>query len=162
MDGYARQLDHATNGVLMNLIADANPITGEGAVVEPIYLHLPVTDPEIVADFAEASDGRDRQELALAALTIGILSTKAARGAVDGATIWQEGDQLAEMDGAIEAIRKQIAGFEEIKTSVRTKVGSGEKILNRARLMEEEIAKRLSALNSQLDRVRATTTEGQG
>jgi len=162
VDGYARQFDQATNGVLMNLIAAANLITGEGAVVEPIYLHLPVTDPEIVAAFAEASDGRDRQELALAALPIGILSTKAARGAVDGATIRQQGDQLAEMDGAIEAIRKQIAGFEEIKTSAQTKVGSGEKILNRARLMEEEIAKRLSALTSQRDRVRATTTEGQG
>jgi hypothetical protein len=56
----------------------------------------------------------------------------------------QEAASLAEMDVAIEAIRKQIAGLEEIKTSARTVVGGGEKILNRARLMEEEIAKRLT------------------
>ena len=74
----------------------------------------------------------------------------------------EEAASLAEMDVAIEAIRKHIAGFEEIKTSARTVVGGGEKILNRARLMEEEIAKRLSALTSQLDRLRATTVEGEG
>jgi hypothetical protein len=74
----------------------------------------------------------------------------------------EEAASLAEMDVAIEAIRKQITGFEEIKTSARTVVGGGEKILNRARLMEEEIAKRLSALTSQFDRLRATTTEGEG
>src|SRR5262249_17438186 len=63
----------------------------------------------------------------------------------------------AEMDVAIEAFRKQIAGFEEIKTSARTVVGGGEKILNRARLMEEEITKRVTGLASQLDRLRAAT-----
>lgn len=74
----------------------------------------------------------------------------------------EEAASLAEMDVAIEAIRKQIAGFEEIKTSARTVVGGGEKILNRARLMEDEIAKRLSALTSQLERLRATNSEAEG
>ncbi|MBU6257928.1 MAG: hypothetical protein KGO01_05855 [Burkholderiales bacterium] len=73
----------------------------------------------------------------------------------------EEAASLAEMDGAIEAIRKQIAGFEEIKTSARTVVGGGEKILNRARLMEEEITKRLSGLETQLGRMRAGTGDGQ-
>ena len=73
----------------------------------------------------------------------------------------EEAASLAEMDVAIEAIRKQIAGFEEIKTSARTVVGGGEKILNRARLMEEEIDKRLSALASQLERLRSGACEGE-
>ena len=60
----------------------------------------------------------------------------------------EEAASLSEMDVAIEAIRKQIARFEEIKTSARTVVGGGEKILNRARLMEEEIGRRLAALGS--------------
>jgi hypothetical protein len=73
-----------------------------------------------------------------------------------------EAASLAEMDGAIEAIRKQISGFEEIKTSARTVVGGGEKILNRARLMEEEIGKRLTALALHLQRLRAEAGEGNG
>lgn len=57
-------------------------------------------------------------------------------------------------------LRKQISGFEEIKTSARTVVGGGEKILNRARLMEEEISKRLSALGAQMQRLRHAAGEG--
>ena len=70
-------------------------ITSEATgIVEPIYLHLPVTDPETIAALAESAEGRDRQELALTALKIGILSLKAARGTVDGTAIRQEGDRL--------------------------------------------------------------------
>ena len=69
----------------------------------------------------------------------------------------EEVASLAEMDVAIEAIRKQIAGFEEIKTAARTVVGGGEKILNRARLMDEEITRRLVGLDTQLGRLRAAT-----
>jgi hypothetical protein len=71
----------------------------------------------------------------------------------------EEAASLSEMDVAIEAIRKQIAGFEEIKTSATTIVGGGDKILRRARLMEEEIGKRLLSLTSHMDRLRAATNE---
>lgn len=77
----------------MNSTATAISVSEVSA--EPIYLHLPVTDPETVAVLAEVSDGRERQELALNALKIGILSLKAARGTVDGAAIRHEGDRLA-------------------------------------------------------------------
>src|SRR5205085_2571230 len=43
---------------------------------------------------SEAREGRDRQELALTALKIGLLSLRAARGTVDGAMVRQEGDRL--------------------------------------------------------------------
>ena len=33
--------------------------------LDPIYLHLPVTDPETITALSEAPEGRDRQELAL-------------------------------------------------------------------------------------------------
>ena len=55
---------------------------------------------------------------------------------------------------------QQISGFEEIKISARTVVGGGEKILNRARLMEEEIGKRLGALGAQMQRLRNAAGEG--
>jgi hypothetical protein len=44
----------------------------------PLYLHLSVTDPETVAALSEAAEGRDRQELALTALKIGIFKYYAA------------------------------------------------------------------------------------
>lgn len=73
-----------------------SPVTSTlaGTAFEPMYLHLSVTDPETLAVLADASEGRDRQELALTALKIGILSLKAARGTVDGAVVRQEGDRL--------------------------------------------------------------------
>lgn len=55
----------------------------DGADIEPLYLHLSITDPEVVQALSEAGEGRDRQEFALTALRIGILSLKAARGTVD-------------------------------------------------------------------------------
>ena len=66
-----------------------------------------------------------------------------------------EAASLADMDVAIEAIRKQVAGFEEIRTTARTVINGGEKIASRARLMEEEIARQMSALMAQLARLRA-------
>jgi len=74
----------------MKSLTAATPSAG----LEPLYLHLSVTDPDTVAALAEAPEGRDRQELALTALKIGILSLKAARGTVDGAAIRHEGDRL--------------------------------------------------------------------
>lgn len=61
---------------------------------EPLYLHLSITDPEVVQTLTEAGESRERQELALTALRIGILSLKAARGTVDGATVRSEGERL--------------------------------------------------------------------
>lgn len=66
-----------------------------------------------------------------------------------------------EIDGAIEAIRKQIAGFDDIRTSARTVMNGGEKILNKARIMEEEIVRRMGALETHIGRLRQWT-EGKG
>ena len=70
------------------------PAASAAPHLDPIYLHLPITDPETISALSEATEGRDRQDLALTALKIGILSLKAARGTVDGATIRHEGDRL--------------------------------------------------------------------
>jgi len=70
--------------------------TAQIAVGDALYLHLSVTDPDLVAALSEVQEGRERQEMALTALRIGILSLKAARGTVDGVAIRQEGDRLLE------------------------------------------------------------------
>ena len=67
----------------------------------------------------------------------------------------EEAASLLEMDAAIEAIRKQIAGFEEIQTTARTVVNGGEKIHNRARIMGEEIERRLLTLQDHARRLRS-------
>lgn len=65
-----------------------------GATSEALYLHLSITDPEVVAALSEAGEGRERQDFAVTALRIGVLSLKAARGTVDGAAIRSEGDRI--------------------------------------------------------------------
>ena len=77
---------------LLNIVQSS--AGGMDGADEPLYLHLSITDPEVVRSIAEAGEGRERQELALTALKIGILSLKAARGSVDGAAIRHEGDRL--------------------------------------------------------------------
>jgi hypothetical protein len=74
-------------------IVDASG-TGSGVSAEPLYLHLSITDPEVAQTLTEAGESRERQELALTALRIGVLSLKAARGTVDGSTVRSEGERL--------------------------------------------------------------------
>lgn len=70
------------------------PSASNDEVLQPLYLHLSVVDPEAIAALSEAKEGRDRQELALTALKVGLLALRAARGTVDGAVVRQEGDRL--------------------------------------------------------------------
>ena len=74
-------------------VLQTTAVSGE-VLTEPLYLHLSITDPEVTQALTEAGEGRDRQEFALTALRIGILSLKAARGTVDGATVRSEGERL--------------------------------------------------------------------
>lgn len=80
--------------------------------LEPLYLHLSVIDPETIAALAETREGRDRQELALTALKIGLLSLRAARGTVDGATVRNEGDRFLTTMG------ERLEGHRELLDSV--------------------------------------------
>lgn len=76
------------------LSTGTSPSTPQGSSPEPLYLHLSITDPEMTRALIDAGEGRDRQEFALTALRIGILSLKAARGTVDGETVRNEGERL--------------------------------------------------------------------
>ncbi len=66
---------------------------------------------------------------------------------------------LADMDATVEPIGKQIGGFEEIQTSVRTDVSDCEKILRRGDLMTQEIERRLQMLQQHVGRLRAAGGE---
>lgn len=79
-----------------------------GTTPEPLYLHLSITDPEIAAALIDAGEGRDRQEFALTALRIGVLSLKAARGTIDGGTIRHEGERL------LMTLEERLAGHRQV------------------------------------------------
>lgn len=76
------------------------------------------------------------------------LSVRAARQASETSA------SVAAIDKAVEAIRKQLEGFDEIRTVARTVVNSGEKIENRARIISEALVKQLETLSVQFDSVK--------
>lgn len=59
-----------------------------------IRLDLQVSDPDVVADLQRRSEGPERDEYALAALRLGILSLRVASGHVDTAVLREAGTKL--------------------------------------------------------------------
>jgi len=57
-------------------------------------LVLTVSDPEIIAELYTRNEGRDRDEYALAALRLGVLALRQARGQLDANILKREGEQL--------------------------------------------------------------------
>jgi hypothetical protein len=79
------------------------PVVSEGDDAQSIPLTLVVSDRETVAELLQRSDGRERDEYALAALRIGVLSLKHARGQIDADAVRHEGEKLLkDMKSALE------------------------------------------------------------
>ena len=62
----------------------ADSQTTPSTVAEPLYLHLAITDPEVLAAVSEYPNGPARTEFVANCLKVGVLSLRAARGVVDG------------------------------------------------------------------------------
>ncbi|HMO79565.1 MAG TPA: hypothetical protein PKD24_02120 [Pyrinomonadaceae bacterium] len=74
-----------------------------------IFLELNVTDPDSVKEVEVRTAGRERDEYALGALRIGLLSLKHARGQVDADAVRREGDRiLDDMGSTLESYRTQL------------------------------------------------------
>ena len=67
------------------------PVVSADDSVQSVLLNLVVSDRETVAELIQRSDGRERDEYALAALRIGVLSLKHARGQIDADAVRREG-----------------------------------------------------------------------
>jgi len=78
------------------LDVEAANIQADQSVVEPLYLHLAISDPEVVKAVSEYPVGPQRSEFVNVCIKIGVLSLRAARGLVDGESIRREGDHLIE------------------------------------------------------------------
>jgi hypothetical protein len=73
--------------------ATVQPIEG-GSRSRSVVLTLEVTDPEVVAELRRRPEGDDRDRYALAALRVGVLALRGARGDVDAAAIREAGAAL--------------------------------------------------------------------
>ena len=67
------------DAVFADALIPRKPVVSEGDDAQSIPLTLVVSDRETVAELLQRSDGRERDEYALAALRIGVLSLKHAR-----------------------------------------------------------------------------------
>lgn len=70
------------------------PETGQAGSQPPLYVHLAISDPEVILAASEYPESRPRTDFIQTALKIGGLSLRAARGVVGGDSIRKEGDAL--------------------------------------------------------------------
>ena len=99
------------------LVADPfvarKPVQSADSDAQSIPLTLVISDRETVAELLLRSDGRERDEYALAALRIGVLSLKHARGQIDADAVRSEGEKLLKdlkyaLDGSRDDIHKNL------------------------------------------------------
>jgi hypothetical protein len=79
---------------------------GDGLAVE-----LRITDPEVIAELQRIPEGEAREQYALSALRLGVLSLRMASGQVDAGSIREAGQKLVmEIDGMLGARATQLTG----------------------------------------------------
>lgn len=98
-----------------NLEQPINDMTMAGLLTNEIPhsldLSLVVTDVDSVKELILRREGRDRDEYALSALKIGVLSLRHATGQIDVEAVRREGDRLlTELDQALENSRVMLNG----------------------------------------------------
>jgi hypothetical protein len=78
---------------------------------EGLTLQLSVTDPEVIAELQRIPEGEAREQYALSALRLGVLSLRMASGQVDAGSIREAGQKLVmEIDGMLGERATQLTG----------------------------------------------------
>ncbi len=78
---------------------------------DSFHLDLEVTDPETVAELRRHADAGDYEDYALAALRLGVLALRTARGEVDTGAIKREGERI--VDGVRAVMSQHSEGVQE-------------------------------------------------
>ena len=135
---------------------------------ETLDLALLVRDPEIVAELSAHPAGRVRDEFALAALRIGILALRGARGRLDTDTIRNEGDRLLlQLQNRLnlhqQTVADQLAGtlekyFDPKDGHFNERV---ERLVRKDGELEELLRRQIGADDSQLGRTLASHVGAQ-
>lgn len=110
----ARELSSARVAKPSRRIGEKNvavlPAAQRGAARgEGLTLQLSVTDPEVIAELQRMPEGEAREQYALSALRLGVLSLRMASGQVDAGSIREAGQKLVmEIDGMLGARANQL------------------------------------------------------
>ena len=97
------------DAVYADSLIPRKPVVSEGNDAQSIPLTLVVSDRETVTELLQRTDGREREEYALAALRIGVLSLKHARGQIDADAVRREGEKLlTDLKSALDGSRNEI------------------------------------------------------
>jgi len=97
------------DAVYADSLIPRKPVVSEGNDAQSIPLTLVVSDRETVTELLQRTDGREREEYALAALRIGVLSLKHARGQIDADSVRREGEKLlTDLKSALDGSRNEI------------------------------------------------------
>jgi hypothetical protein len=97
------------DAVLADALIPRKPVMPVADDAVSIPLTLVVFDRETVAELVQRNDGRERDEYALAALRIGVLSLKHARGQIDADAVRREGERLLQdLKNALDGSRDDI------------------------------------------------------
>ena len=90
---------------------DVAPILSDTESVTAIQLDICVTDPVCVRELVIKEQGRERDEYALSAMQIGVLSLKQAQGQIDADAVRREGERmLRELNLAFGNYKVQLHG----------------------------------------------------
>ncbi len=91
------------------VLVPRKPVASVDDDAHSLPLNLVVTDHETVAELLQRSGGRERDEYALTALRIGVLSMKHARGQIDADAVRREGEKLlTDLKNALDGSRNDI------------------------------------------------------
>jgi hypothetical protein len=97
------------DAVFADAVIPRKPVVSAADDAQSIPLTLVVSDRETVAELLQRNDGRERDEYALAALRIGVLSLKHARGQIDADAVRREGEKLLrDLNSALDNSRNEI------------------------------------------------------
>jgi hypothetical protein len=97
------------DAILAESLIPRKPVVSAIEDAQSIPLTLVVSDHETVAELLQRNDGRERDEYALAALRIGVLSLKHARGQIDADSVRREGEKLLhDLEYALDSSRDEI------------------------------------------------------
>ncbi len=92
-----------------DFIQNALPIFSEVGDKHSIHLHLTVSDSDSIAELAARREGMERDQYALGALRIGLLSLKHTQGQLDADAVRREGNRLLEnLNDALDSYRAHL------------------------------------------------------
>jgi hypothetical protein len=122
-------------------------------VHEPLYFHLSVNDPEVIAAVSEFPQGAQRTEFLNTCIRIGVMAIRSARGVIDGDAIHRASDNLiANLKLTLqehgEGVNRDVAGT--LRNYFHPESGSFPERVNRLTKDDGELA---SVIRKELDTV---------